>query len=269
MVDRSLRSDAPSGTKGSDRHRSHSDERGHRDNRRGSERRQESPRARHSPRPHESGERTRPSSSSGRSGSKSKQVDSTDLPESNRASGKATDVQPSTTHHHHHHPRASVDHRSLPSSSWASVDRRSLPEQHHHGRCESADKDQSGSSHVSRRDVEPPEKRTITVIQSPPRPVVDDDSAGVTGPADSAEVADSAEDQDLAGVDEPAVADDSADDADPAGWHKRRTRQVLPTQQIGKTRQLTTQQGEPAQLVRVPQLDLTHQISKDRDRIQP
>ena len=70
--------------------------------------------------------------------------------------------------------------------------------------------------------LEPPEKRTITVIQSPARPVADEDSAGVTAPADSAmpsdsaEVADSAEDQDSAGVDEPAVVDDLAGDADPA-----------------------------------------------------
>ena len=84
---------------------------------------------------------------------KSKQVDSTDHHESNRALGKAMDVRPSSTHHHDH-PRASVDHRSLPSSSRASVDRSSLPEQHHHRRRESVDKDQSGSSHVSRRDVE-------------------------------------------------------------------------------------------------------------------
>ena len=174
----------------------------------GSERRHESPRARHSPRRRESGERPRPSSSLGQSGSKSKQVDS-------------TDVRPSSTHLDHH-PRASVD-QSLPSSSRASVDRRSLPEQHHHGRRDSVDKDQSGSSHVFRRDVElspavlePPEKRTITVIQSPPRPAGDDDSAGVMGPADSAEVAELAEDQDSPGVDEPAVVEDSAGDADPA-----------------------------------------------------
>ena len=30
---------------------------------------------------------------------------------------------------------------------------------------------------------EPPEKRTITVIQSPAGPAADEDSAGVTGPA--------------------------------------------------------------------------------------
>ena len=58
MVDRSSRSDGPSGTRGSDRHRSHNDECGHRDHRRGSERHHKSPRARHSPRCRESGERT-------------------------------------------------------------------------------------------------------------------------------------------------------------------------------------------------------------------
>ena len=64
VVDRSSWSDGPSGTRGSDRHRSYSDERGHRDHCRGSERRHESPRARHSPRRCESEERTPPSSSS-------------------------------------------------------------------------------------------------------------------------------------------------------------------------------------------------------------
>ena len=81
-----------------------------------------------------------------------------------------------------------------------------------------------------------PEKRTFTVIPSPPRPARMDDSAGVTGPtnlaklADSAGVtgpADSADDQDSADDesawvhdsavgDEPEVVDDSAGVADPA-----------------------------------------------------
>ena len=129
VVDRSSRSDGPSGTRGSDRHHSHSDERGHRDHHRGSSRR-------HSPRRHESGERTRPSSSSGRSSSRSKHgVDSTALPGSTRASGKATDVRPSSSHHHHHQ-------RST-FSSRATVDHRSLPEQHHHRQHENKAKDQT------------------------------------------------------------------------------------------------------------------------------
>ena len=86
VVGRSSRSDGPSGTKGSDRRRSHSGERGHRDRSHGSERRHELPRAHHSPRRRETGERTRPSSSSGRSNS-ARQVDSTGLPESNHALG--------------------------------------------------------------------------------------------------------------------------------------------------------------------------------------
>ena len=55
-------------------------------------------------------EQTRPLSSLGRSGSKSKHVDSTDHPGSTHASGKATDVRPSSFHHHQ--LRATVDHRS-------------------------------------------------------------------------------------------------------------------------------------------------------------
>ena len=92
-------SDGPSWTRGSDRHRSHSDERGCRDHHRGSDRCHE-PRARHSPRLQESGERIRPSSSSGRSSSSKHGVGSTDLSGSTRASGKATDVRPSSTHRH-------------------------------------------------------------------------------------------------------------------------------------------------------------------------
>ena len=62
--------------------------------------------------------------------------------------------------------------------------------------------------------LDPPEKRTITVISSPARPTADDDSAGVTAPTDSARPSDSAEDEDSAGVDEPAVVDNLAGDAD-------------------------------------------------------
>ena len=218
---------APSGTKGSERHRSHSGEWGRRDRSHGPERRHDSPRSRHSPMRRESGERTRPTSLSGGSSSRSKQAGSADLSGSGHASGRATDVRPSSTHHQH-------QHRSRFSSSRASVDRGS--ESRHHGRRESVDKDKSGSSHVSKRDVElspvipqPPERRTITVIQSPPRPAGRDDSAGVTGPTDLAGVtspADSAADHDSVGDepagdhdsagDEPAVVEDSAGVADPA-----------------------------------------------------
>ena len=76
----------------------------------------------------------------------------------------------------------------------------------------------------------PPEKRTITVIQSPARPAADDDSAGVTGLAgvtgpaedeDSVGVTGPAgvtspADEDSAGVAQPTEDDDSAGDADPA-----------------------------------------------------
>ena len=64
------------------------------------------------------------------------------------------------------------------------------------------------------------EKRTITVIQSPPRPAPDEDSAGVTGPAetadsdeDSSRPADPADDDGLVVGAEPAGEDDSAVDA--------------------------------------------------------
>ena len=112
----------PSGTKGSERHRSRSGDRGRRSHR--SERRHDSPRSHHSPRRRQSGERARPTSSSGGSSSRSRQADSTDAPGSGRASVRATEVRPSSssTHHQHHHSRASVDHRSLFSSSRSSVD---------------------------------------------------------------------------------------------------------------------------------------------------
>ena len=129
-----------------------------------------------------------------------------------------------------------VDYRSLPSPSRATVDHRSLPEQHHHRCHEKASTDHPGSTHVSRREIvlttavpEQPEKRTITVIQSPACPASDDDSADVTGPAeaadsagddsarlaDSAVVADPTEDDDLASVADPPEDDDLAGDADP------------------------------------------------------
>ena len=230
------RSDGPSGTKGSERHRSRSGDRGRRSH--GSERHHDSPRSRHSPR-RQSGERTRPTSSSGGSSSRSRQADSRDAQGSGCASGRATEVRPSSssTHHQHHH-------RSLSSSSESSADRRSRAESHHHyGRWEIVDKEKSGSSYVSRHEVQlspvapqATEKRTITVIPSPPRPAGVDDSAGVTGPTDSATLADSAGvtgptdsakvqesvghesagDYDSAADDEPEIVDDSAGVADPA-----------------------------------------------------
>ena len=97
-------------------------------------------------------------------------------------------------YHQHHHPRTLVDRRSLSFSSLSSVDRRSLAEsRHHHGR------EKFEAPYVSRREIQlspvipqTTEKRTITVIPSPPRPVPLANSAGVTGPAGSAALADSA-----------------------------------------------------------------------------
>ena len=121
VVERS-RSDGgpmPSGTNGSERHRSRSGERGRRDRGHGSERCHESSRFHHSTRHRESGERARPTSSSGGSSSRSMQADSMDVPGYGGASGRVTDVRPSTsTHHQHHHSpcplhlRASVGHTS-------------------------------------------------------------------------------------------------------------------------------------------------------------
>ena len=72
----------------------------------------------------------------------------------------------------------------------------------------------SGLSYVSRHEVQlslvapqQTEKRTITVIPLPPRPVEINDSAGVTGPADSSALADSA---DVMGPTDSAEALDSA-----------------------------------------------------------
>ena len=165
-------------------------------------------------------------------------TDPTDAPGSGRASGRATEVQPSSssTHHQRHHSRSSADHGSRSRSQ-------------HHDRRESVDSVRSGSSYVSRHEVQlfpvapqQTEKRTITVIPLPPRPAQTDDSTGVTGPADSAALADlagvtgpmdSTEAQDSAGyesagdlsleVEEPEIVYDSvavahpAQDQDPAG----------------------------------------------------
>ena len=115
---------------------------------------------------------------------------------------------------HHHSLRATVDHRSLPShSSRAAVNHRSRPTQHHSRRHDGDLADHLRSSHVSSKEIDltstvpdQPERRTITVIQSPPHPATVDDSAGSTGPA---EVADSAR------GDGPARPEDSAVVADP------------------------------------------------------
>ena len=148
----------PSGTKGSERHRSRSGDRGRRSHR--SERLHDSPRSLHSPRRRRSGERAWPTSSSGGSSSRSRQADSTDAPGPGRASGRAMEFRPSSssTHHQCHHSRSSGDRRSLSS-------------------------EKSGSFYVSRRQVQlspvvpqATEKRTISVIPSPPRPAGMDES---------------------------------------------------------------------------------------------
>ena len=109
-----------------------------------------------------------------------------------------TDAWPSasSSHAHHHHRKSSGDRRSLSSSSSrASANRKSPPGHHHERRRESAER--SGSSYVSRQEVQlspaitqSPEKRTITVIPSPTRPehveeptAEVDDPATVTGPS--------------------------------------------------------------------------------------
>ena len=171
---RSDGSPVPSGTKGSEHHRSRSGDRNRWSH--GSERRHNSPRSRHSPRQCRSGERARPTSSSGGSSSRARHADSVDAPGSSHASGTAMEVQPSSssTRHQRHHSRSSGDHRSLSS-------------------------EKSGLSYVSRREVQlspvVPQahvRRTITVIPSPPRPARMDESTGVTGPTDLAALADSA-----------------------------------------------------------------------------
>ena len=181
----------------------------------------------------QSGEWARPTSSSGGSSSTSRQADSTDASGYGRASGRATDVRPSSssTHHQHHHSRTSVDHRSLFSSSQSSVDRRSLSKSHHHhGRREGVDKEKYGSdvrsscyqSHHKQRRRESsqwfhrlPDQQRWTTQQ-----VWWADSAEVTGPTDSAAVHNSAGDESAgnhgsAVDDEPEIVYDSAGVADP------------------------------------------------------
>ena len=142
-------------------------------------------------------------------------TDPTDAPGSGRVSGRVTDVRPSSSAiHHRHHSRLSPERRSRSGSR-------------HHDRRESVDSVRSGSSYVSRRDVQlspavplKTKKRIITVIPSPPRLAHMADSAGVTGPADSAEAHDSAGYEsagDLGSeVDEPEIVYDSATLADSA-----------------------------------------------------
>ena len=185
------KSDSSSGAKGSERHRSRSGELNQRSH--GSDRRQDSPRSHHSSR-HDSGrqegEQARPTSSGG--SSSRRQADSTGGPGSNRVSSRATDLWPSgsSSHSHHHHRKSSGDRRSLSSSSSrASADRKSPPGHHQDGRREIAER--SGSSYVSRREVQlspavaqSPERRTIMVIPSPARPEqVEESAAEVDDPA--------------------------------------------------------------------------------------
>ena len=246
----------PLRTNGSERHRSHSGDRGRRGH--GSERRHDSSRSRHSPRRWRSGKRTRPTSSWG-SSSRTRHADLTDAPGSGRASGRPTEVRPSSsaTCHQRHHSRSSADCRSRSRSQ-------------HHDRRESVDSVRSGSSYVSRREVQlspvapqQTEKRTITVIHSPPRPAETDDSQGVTGPEDSAALADSA------GVTGPM---DSAEAQDSAGyepisarkWRSRRlctTQQLLPTWHRIRTRQVPTQHAHRNQQVTTRHTHRTQQVT--------
>ena len=114
----------PSGTNGSERHTSRSGEWGRRDRGHGSERCHKSSRFHHSTRHRDSGERARPTFSSGESSSRSKQAD-------------VTDVWPSTsTHHQHHHspcphlghrlvvPRLKLQRQRLPAGLPGPVTRR-------------------------------------------------------------------------------------------------------------------------------------------------
>ena len=173
---------------GSKRHRSRSGD--HKRRSHGCDRRQDSPR--HHTSRHDSGrregERSRPSSSGG--SSSRRHVDSTGGSGSSCVS-KATDARPSASSSHaHHHRKSSGDRRSLSSSSSrASADRKSPPGHHHERRRECAER--SGSSYVSRQEVQlspavtqSPERRTITVIPSLARPDhVEEPAAEVAGPA--------------------------------------------------------------------------------------
>ena len=197
----------PSGTNSSEHHGSRNDDRDRRGH--GSDTRHNSPRSSHSSRCRRSGEWSRPTSSGG-SSSRARHTDLTDAPGSGRASGRTTEVWPSSSAtHQRHHSRSSPDRRSRSGSR-------------HHDRRDNVDSGRSGSSYVSRREVQlspavpqKTEKRTITVIPSPPRPAHTADSAGVTGPADWAALADSAALDDSAGVTGPA---DSAEADDSAGY---------------------------------------------------
>ena len=152
----------------------------------------------------------------------------------------------SSSHSHHHHRKSLGDRRSLSSSSSrASADRKSPPGHHQDGRRESAER--SGSSYVSRREVQlspavaqSPERRTIMVIPSPTRPehveesaAEVDDPARVTGPTEAVDgpAGDSPADDDPASDgpaydgsagdgsardDEPVIVDDPEEVADPA-----------------------------------------------------
>ena len=174
---------------GSECHRSRSGDRKRRSH--GYDRRQDSPRhhaSRHNSGRRE-GKRARPTSSGG--SSSRRQADSTGGSGSIRVP-RATDARSSasSSHAHHHHRKSSGDRRSLSSSSSrASADRKSPPGHHRERKRESAER--SGSSYVSRREVQlspaitqSPEKRTITVIPSSARPDhVEETAAEVEDPA--------------------------------------------------------------------------------------
>ena len=175
---------------GSEHHRSWSGD--HKRRSHGSDRRQDSPR--HHSSTYDSGrregERAQPTSSDG--SSSRRQADSTGGLGLSRVSLRATDVRPSgsSSHSYHHHHKSSGDRRSLfSSSSRASADRKSPPGHHQDGRHESAER--SGSSYVSRREVQLSpaitqslERRTVTVIPSPTQPEhVEESAAEVDDPA--------------------------------------------------------------------------------------
>ena len=136
---------------GSERHRSRSGDRKRRSH--GYDRHQNSPK--HHAYRHDSGrwegERSEHTSLGG--SSSRRQADSTGGSGSSRVS-KAMNAQPSASSSHaHHHRKSSGDRRSLSSSlSRASTDRKSPPGHHHDRRRESAER--SGSSYVSRREVQ-------------------------------------------------------------------------------------------------------------------
>ena len=173
------------------------------------------PRSSHSSRRRRSGERSRPTSSGG-SSSRAKHMHWPDGCTGVWSCFGEGDGGPAFQLCH-------SSSSSLEVIAWS----RSRSGSRHHDRRESVDSVRSGSSYVSRRDVQlspavplKTNKKTIAVIPSPPRLAHMADSAGVTGPADSAEAHDSAGYEsagDLGSeVDEPEIVYDSATVADSA-----------------------------------------------------